>query len=240
MSDTSIPGGGGVTAHHILPLFGVGADGHRGIAQGMGGGLRGFGGAAVAGTSHGHTGSANIGSGGHRFGDHGGGQIRGERFGQHNQSGLGHDTINLGSGHDSLVAAGRAPGGHFASHSASHSATMVGGAHHTSFLGGAHSLITHGGAGSDSYTGGAAIVHGTSGHLSAVFADHKVGTDVIKTFVTGHDKLYVEGHTLSYLHSHVNVTVTHGHTVMSMDGGHTTIALKGFAHSSSVGTTHKG
>jgi len=237
MGDTTIPGGSGVTDHHILPLFGVGADGHRGITQGMGGGLRSFGGAAAAGASHGHTGSANVGSGSHRFGDHGGGQIRGERFGQHNQSGFGHDTINLGSGHDTLVDAGRAAGTHFGFHIANHSATMAGGAHHTNFIG-AHSLISPG-ASSDSHTGGATMVHGTAGHLTALFADHKIGTDVIKTFVTGHDKLYVAGQSLAYLHSHVDVTVTHGATVMSLHGGHTTIALKGFAHMSSTDTTHK-
>src|ERR1700685_4118639 len=100
---TTIPGGGGVTEHHILPLFGGGEDGHRGIPPGMGGGgLRGFGGGFAAGTSHGHLGNANVGGSGHRFGEHGGGQIRGERFGQHSQSGLGQDTINLGSGHDTL------------------------------------------------------------------------------------------------------------------------------------------
>jgi len=222
---TTIPGGGGVTAHHILPIFGGGEDGQRGITQGMGGGQRSFGGSA-AGTSHGHTGSANFGSVGLRLGEHGGGQIRGERFGNHSQGGLGHDTINLGSGHDSLAAASA----HFGVQSASHSATMIGGAHHTNFVGHAHTMITHGGAGSDSHTGGAAIVHGTAGHLTAVFADHKVGADVIKNFVTGHDKLYLESHALSYLHSNVNVTLSHGSTHIALDGGHTTIALKGFTH----------
>ncbi len=231
---TTIPGGGGVNAHHILPIFGApGEEGHRGIGQGMGGGLRNFGG-APAGTSHGHTGSADVGSG-HRFGEHGGGQLRGERFGDHNQGGIGHDTINLGSGHDSLAAANV----HFGFHNASHSTTMVGGAYHTNFLGHAHSLITHGSAASDSHTGGAAIVHGTAGHLTAMFADHKVGSDVIKNFVTGHDKLVLEGRALSYLHSHANVTMSHGNTSISLHGGDTTITLKGISHMSSIGSGHK-
>jgi hypothetical protein len=228
---TTIPGGGGVTAHHILPIFGVpGEDGHRGISQGMGGGLRSFGG-APAGTSHGHTGSANLGGGSHEFGDRGGGQIRGERFGSHSQSSMGHDTINLGSGHDSLAAASA----HVGFHTTDHSTTMVGGTHHTNFVGHAHSMIAHTGAGSDSYTGGAAIVHGTTGHLTAMFADHKVGADVIKNFVTGHDKLMLEGRTLQYLHSHANVTVSHGDTNISLHGGDTTITLKGISHMSSIG-----
>jgi len=227
---TTIPGGG-VTAHHILPIFGLPGEGHRGF-QGMGGGLRSFGG-APAGTSHGHTGSVNFG-GGHEFGDRGGGQIRGEHFG-HSQSSLGHDTINLGSGHDSLAAASA----HTGFHSTSHSTTMVGGAHHTNFVGHGHSLLAHSGGGSDSYTGGAAIVHGTEGHLTAVFADHKVGADVIKNFVTGHDKLMVEGRTLQYLHSHASVTVSHGDTNISLHGGDTTITLKGISHMSSIGSGHK-
>jgi hypothetical protein len=179
--------------------------------------------------------TANVGSGDHRFGEHGGGQIRGERFGNHNQGGLGHDTINLGSGHDSLAAANT----HFSFQSASHSTTMVGGAHHTNFVGHAHSMITHGGAASDSHTGGAAIVHGTAAHLTAMFADHKVGADVIKNFVTGHDKLVLEGRALSYLHSNANVTMSHGNTSISLHGGDTTITLKGISHMSSLGTGHK-
>jgi len=234
---TTIPGGSGVTNHHILPLFGGGDDGHRGITQGMGGnGPRGFGVGAV-GTGHGHVG-ASFGAFGHRFGDHSGGQTRGERFSGHNQSGMGHDTINLGSGHDTLVAAGHASGVQVGVHSAGHSTTMVGGAHHTSFIGGAHSMISHGGGG-DSYTGGAAIVHGTAHHLTAVFADHKVGTEVIKNFVAGHDKLVLEGRALAYLHSRADVTVQHGNTSISLHGGDTTITLKGISHMSSI-TGHKG
>jgi len=224
---TSISGGSGVTNHHILPLFGgSGAQGHLGISQGMGSdGLRGVG---AAGTSHGRIGSANIANGGHGFGDHGGGQLRGERFGQHNQSGFGHDTINLGSGHDSQVAAGHAAGVHVGYQIGSHGATMVGGAHLASFIGG-HSLIAHGSA-SDTHTGGAAMVHGATNHMTTLMADNKVGADIIKNFVTGHDKLYLESHALSYLHSNVNVTISHGSTHIALDGGHTTIALKGFSH----------
>jgi len=221
---TTIPGGSGVTNHHVLPLFGNGDHGHLGITQGMGNpGARGFGG-GVAGISHGHTGSANVGSFGHRFGDHSGGQAGAGRFGAQNVSGLGHDTINLGSGHDSQAAAGRAAGVHVGYHIGTHSSTMAGGAHHTSF-------IAHGAAlGSDTHAGGAAIGHGTVHHLTAVFANHKVGTDVIKNFVTGHDKLYLESHALSYLHSQANVTMSHGSTHIVLDGRHTTIALKGFTH----------
>ena len=141
------------------------------------------------------------------------------------QSGFGNDTISLGSGHDTLVDAGRAAGAHFGYHVSSHSATMAGGAHHASFIG-AHSLMAHGGAGS--------VAGGTS-HVTALFADHKIGTDVIKTFVAGHDKLHLESQHLSYLHSHVDMTVSHGATTLKLDGGHTTIALKGFTHIDTMG-----
>jgi len=216
MADSSVAGGGGITNHHVLPLFGGGE--HRGFAGGMDhGGIRGFG-VAGAGINHAHTGNANVGES-HRFGTHGG-QTH-ERFGAHS-GGFGHDTINSGSGHDSMVAAGRAAGVHVGYHVAGHSSTMAGGAHHTSF-------IAHGVA-SDSHAGGASMVHGTTHHLTAVFANHKVGTDVIKNFVTGHDKLYLESHALSYLHSHTNVTMSHGSTHIQLDGGHTTITMKGFSH----------
>jgi hypothetical protein len=235
MGDTTIPGGGGTPNNHGFHVYGSGQQGHQGgpASPGFVGhehGPRGFGNGGW-GTNHGHVGGANAGTSGYRFGGHPNGGLHGERFGGQHQGGLGHDTINLGSGHDTLVDAGRAAGAHFGYHVSSHSATMAGGAHHTNFIGGAHSM--HHGAGSDSATG-------ASHHVTALFAHHNVGTDVIKNFVTGHDKLYLEGKSMSYLHSHVDVTVTHGQTHISLDGGHTTVALKGFTHVASTDTTHKG
>jgi hypothetical protein len=224
MSDTTVAGGGGGTpGHQGFHVYGNG-EGHRAggpVSPGITGhdhGLRGFGNGSWA-ANHGHFSGATGGPGGHRFGGHSSGQ-------QH-QGGLGHDTINLGSGHDTLVDAGRAAGTHFGYHVSTHSATMAGGAHHTNFISGAHALISHGGAGHDT-AGGAS-------HLTAHLATHALGTDVIKNFVSGHDKLYLEGKHLSYLHSRVDVTVSHGATHISLDGGHTTIALKGFSHIDTMG-----
>jgi hypothetical protein len=228
MGSTTIPGGG-TTDHHGFHVYGGGPDmSHHGGP--IGAGFLGHGPRSLSnggwGTNHGHVGSSNSGpTGGHGFKGHGSGHAQGERFGGHNQSGFGHDTISMGSGHDTLVDAGRAAGTHFGYHVSTHSATMAGGAHHASFIGG-HSLMAHGGAGS--------VAGGTS-HVTALFADHKVSTDVIKTFVTGHDKLHLEGQALSYLHSHVDVTVSHGATTLKLDGGHTTIALKGFSHIDTMG-----
>jgi hypothetical protein len=223
---TTIPGGGASSGHHGFHLYGGAVDQ---VPRGaVGAGFTGHGPRSIGdggwGTHHGHLGSANGASGDHRNTDRGNGQSHGERLGGTNANGFGHDTINLGSGHDTLVAAGV----HVGYHIGSHSATMVGGAHHTSFIGG-QSLIAHGSA-SDTHTGGAAMVHGSTNHMTTLIADHKVGTDVIKNFVTGHDKLYLESHALSYLHSNVNVTMSHGSTHIALDGGHTTIALKGFSH----------
>jgi len=227
MGDTTVAGGGGGTpGHHGFHVYGNGGQGIHGgpVSPGFQGhehGPRGFS-SSGWGTNHGHAGNTFGGPTGHRFDGHGSGQPHNERFGFHSQGGMGHDTINLGSGHDTLVNAGHAAGAHFGYHVASHSATMAGGAHHTNFISGAHSLIAHGGAGSDT-AGGAS-------HLTAHFAAHNVGTDVIKNFVTGHDKLMVESKSLAYLHSRADVSVHQGHTNISLDGGHTTVTLKGIGH----------
>jgi hypothetical protein len=223
MGSTTIPGGGG-NADHGFHVFGDGS--RQGGPSFQGFGQRSFGNFGQD-ADHRHVGNSFGMNGSHGFTGRGNGQTHAERFGAH-QSALGHDTISMGSGHDTLVDAGRAAGAHYGYH-VSHSATMAGGAHHTTFIGGAHTLSAH--VGMTSVAGG-------SSHQSTHFADHKVGTDVIRNFVTGHDKLQLEGKALSYLHSHVDVTVGHGQTLLSLDGGHTTVALKGFSHSTDSG--HKG
>lgn len=124
------------------------------------------------------------------------------------------------------------------------SATLVGGDHCTQFVGGTGSVVMHGGRGDDTFVGGAghATMSGGSGHNLFVFA-HQAngGMDVITNFVSGHDKLYLEGQTLHYLQSHGDVSVSHGNTYISLDGGHTTVELKGFTGLTSHDvTTHKG
>jgi hypothetical protein len=120
-----------------------------------------------------------------------------------------------------------------------HQDTFVGGSHSTHFVGGSSNLAMHGGSHNDTSMGGSGhAMTGGSGHNLSDFASHGVGgTNVIMNFVSGHDKLHLEGQSLSYLQSHGDVTMSHGNTHISLDGGKTTVELKGFsAHDV---TTHK-
>jgi hypothetical protein len=158
----------------------------------------------------------------------------------------GHDTINLGSGNDTVLEAGKATvhgafghatisGGkfEFLNHhgvssevALSGKATLVGGAQDTKFIVGG--------------TAQATMIGGSGHNLFAFVGDHHSGTDVIKNFVSGHDKLYLEGHSLSYLESHGDVRMSHGNTYITLDGGKTTVELKGFTSlNSSDVATHK-
>jgi Ca2+-binding RTX toxin-like protein len=215
----------------------------------------------------------------------------------------GHDTINLGHGHDTITEAGHATvygafgsatvqggtveffhhgssgGEHHGKHEhgkhehgkheqdqhdrdgggqsnvgSDHSyyeasvltgnATLVGGEHCTQFVGGTGSVVMQGGTGNDTFIGGSGhtTMTGGSGHNLFEFTqDGKGGTDVINSFVSGHDKLYLEGQSLCYLQSHGDVTVSNGNTYISLDGGKTIVELKGFTGLSSGDvTTHKG
>ncbi len=124
------------------------------------------------------------------------------------------------------------------------SATLVGGDHCTQFVGGSGSVVMRGGSGNDTFMGGSghATMTGGSGLNLFEFTHHaNGGMDVITNFVSGNDKLYLEGKTLSYLQSHHDISVSHGNTYISLDGGHTTVELKGFTSLTSHDvTTHKG
>lgn len=143
-------------------------------------------------------------------------------------------------------------------------ATLVGGDHCTQFIGGTGSVVMKGGTGgNDTFVGGsgqatmtggtghnlfiggsgqATMTGGTGGQNVFEFGcGTKGGTDVITNFVSGHDQLYLEGQSLSYLQSKGDVSVSHGNTYISLDGGQTTVELKGFTSLTSTDvTTHKG
>ena len=143
-------------------------------------------------------------------------------------------------------------------------ATLVGGDHCTQFIGGSGSVVMQGGTGgNDTFVGGsgqatmtggtghnlfiggsgqATMTGGTGGHNLFEFGcGAKGGTDVITNFVSGHDQLYLEGQSLSYLQSKGDVSVSHGNTYISLDGGQTPVELKGFTSLTSTDvTTHKG
>jgi Ca2+-binding RTX toxin-like protein len=123
-------------------------------------------------------------------------------------------------------------------------ATLLGGDHCTQFVGGTGNVVMHGGTGNDTFVGGSGHATMTGGSAHNVFAftsQGMGGTDVITNFVSGQDKLYLEGQSLSYLQSQGDVTMSHGNTYISLDGGKTTIELKGFTGLSGHDvTTHKG
>jgi len=197
---------------------------------------------------------------------------------QHNSgTEIGHDTINLGQGNDTISEAGRATvhgafgsatieggtfqflrgpegphGGsagdpqHFLYQevASSGSATLVGGDHSVQFVGGTGSVVMQGGSGNDTFVGGSGhttMTGGTGHNLFDFDARANGGTDVITNFVSGHDMLYLEGQTLSYLQSHGDITVNNGNTYISLDSGNVTVELKGFTNLTSQNiTTHKG
>jgi Ca2+-binding RTX toxin-like protein len=186
---------------------------------------------------------------------------------QHGQNGS--DTINLGSGNDSITEAGTATvhgafgnatieGGKFQfldpkagpqqgvyqEFAINGKATLVGGSHSTNFIAGSGSVVMQGGTGNDTFTGGSghATMTGGSGNNLFTIGCHAGagGTDIITNFVSGHDQLYLANDSYSWLQSHGDITVNQGNTYIKLDGGQTTVELKGFTGlTSSDVITHK-
>jgi len=181
----------------------------------------------------------------------------------------GNDTINLGTGRDSITEAGTATvhgafgnatieGGKFQFFgkgttanpfqelAVNGKATLVGGSQSNQFIGGSGSVVMQGGMGNDTFIGGSghATMTGGSGQNLFVIGCHGGigGTDVITNFVSGNDQVYLESHSYDWLMSHGDITVSHGNTYIALDGGQTTVELKGFTGltSGDVTTTHKG
>ena len=181
----------------------------------------------------------------------------------------GNDTINLGSGQDSITEAGTATvhgafgsatvqGGKFQFYGKGTTAnpwkelaidgkaTLVGGGcHPTEFIAGSGSVVMQGSMGNDTFIGGSGLstmTGGTGHNLFEVVGRGGIGgTDVITNFVSGHDQLFLEAHSYDWLMSHGDITVSHGNTYISLDGGQTTVELKGFTGLTSGDvTTHKG
>jgi len=176
----------------------------------------------------------------------------------------GHDTINLGSGNDTIIEQGHASvygafgaativgGGLQITHHGQETdltvtghghETLVGSNHRTEFVGGAGFTHMTGGSANDTLIGGSGheTMKGGFGHdvFSFVASEHG-GQHLITDFTHGQDKLYLEGHSLSYLQNHGAITHAGGNTFISLDGGQTTVELKGITSlSSSDITTHK-
>ena len=121
--------------------------------------------------------------------------------------------------------------------------TLLGSAAPTEFVGGTGSTSMVGGNGKDTFIGGTGrdtMSGGAGKDLFEFVHAEKGGTHLIKDFVSGQDHLYLEGHTLSYLEHHGEVSTHGGNTYISLDGGKTTIELQGVTHlNSSDITTHK-
>jgi Ca2+-binding RTX toxin-like protein len=264
MSETYTIGGG----NHTVVVYGNGTvfagDGNDSITiHGKGKVIAGNGndtitifGAKGGGGEGGHgSSSISVGSGNDSITLFGSGRIVETGFG-------GHDTINLGSGNDTIYEQGHATvkgsfggatisGGELiVSHShgvteeiaVSGKMTLLGSGSPTEFVGGTGSSVFQGGTGNDTFVGGSGhdtMIGGSGKNIFEFLKSEKGGQHVITNFVAG-DKLYIEGHSLSYLQSHHDITTTSSGTTISIDGGKTTIELKGFTglNSSDI-TTHK-
>ncbi len=120
------------------------------------------------------------------------------------------------------------------------SMTLLGGASPVEFVGGSGSTVMRGGSGSDTFIGGSGsdtMTGGSGSNLFEFLSTEQGGQHVITNFVAG-DQLNVEGHSLSYLMAHGEVTTRDGNTYISIDGGKTTIELKGFTDASHEALRH--
>jgi Ca2+-binding RTX toxin-like protein len=108
--------------------------------------------------------------------------------------------------------------------------TLQGGAANSEYVGGSGTTFMPGGSGNDTFIGGSGhdtMVGGTGHDVFAFNADAAGGHHVIQNFVSGHDQLFIEGHSLDYLMSHHDITTSGGNTYIAIDGGKTTIELQG-------------
>jgi Ca2+-binding RTX toxin-like protein len=176
---------------------------------------------------------------------------------------MGHDTIHLGFGDDTVYEAGRATvtgpfGGakivgadvSFTTVDGMHvedaihgTSTLIGGTYSNEFISGTGVTSMQGGLGPDIFVGGSGHDTMTGGFGTNAFefiASEAGGKHVITNFITGQDSLYLEGHTLAYLQANNDVSVSGGNTYVALDGGKTIIEIKGVTNlTGSDVTTHK-
>jgi Ca2+-binding RTX toxin-like protein len=117
--------------------------------------------------------------------------------------------------------------------------TLLGSTAHTEFVGGSGTTVMRGGSGQDTFIGGSGndTMSGVGRHNVFEFlASAAGGHHVITNFVSG-DQLNVDGHSLSYLFAHNQVTTHDGNTYISADGGRTTIELAGVTLNSHGGVS---
>ncbi len=181
----------------------------------------------------------------------------------------GNDTINIGTGNDTIYVQGQAtvtgtfskgtfgeatisggelevrhiPGGVTEEIATSGRMTLLGSAVKTEFVAGSGWTVMQGGTGKDTFVGGSGhdtMVGGSGHNLFEFLKSAQGGQHVIQNFVSGQDQLYIEGHSLSWLQSHHDISTSGGNTYISIDGGKTTIELQGVTSlNPSDVTTHK-
>jgi len=177
----------------------------------------------------------------------------------------GTDTINLGKGHYTIYEQGQATvtgtfgqatvsGGELRIQSHGHGIsqeiavsgkiTLLGASANTEFVSrGGWTTVMDPGKGNDTFVGGSGhdTMIGGSGHdLFEFLKSQAGGQHVIENFISGQDQLYLEGHSLSWLQSHGDISSSGGNTYISLDCGKTTIELQGVStlNASDV-ATHK-
>ena len=177
----------------------------------------------------------------------------------------GEDTINLGKGQYTIYEQGQATvtgtfgqatvsGGELEVGTHGHGVTeeiavsgkitLLGSSANTEFVSrGGWTTDMDPGKGNDTFVGGSGhdTMIGGSGHdLFEFLKSQAGGQHVIENFVSGQDQLYLEGHSLSWLQSHGDISHSGGNTFISLDQGKTTIELEGVKTlDSSDVTTHK-
>jgi hypothetical protein len=145
----------------------------------------------------------------------------------------GHDTINLGSGNDTVFEEGRASvlgsvGATVAGsiHQILQSATLIGSAAATDFI---HSSTAKS-LGLDSAAGGLgadSIVASTGKSVFEYLGSGAGSSQVLTNFIAGRDHVLIDGYSLSYLQKPGEITSHGGSTYINIDGGKTTIQLQG-------------
>ena len=150
---------------------------------------------------------------------------------------LGHDTINLGSGNDTVFEEGQASvlgsvgttvaGSIHQILHATQSATLIGSASATEFI---RSSMTMGKSlGFDSAIGslGADSIAASGKSVFEYLTSEAGGTQVITNFIAGRSQALIDGYSLSYLQKQGEITSHGSSTHISIDGGKTTIELQG-------------
>jgi hypothetical protein len=109
--------------------------------------------------------------------------------------------------------------------------TVVGGSADTEFVGGGRAL-THGVDTLAGATGHDTMFGAKGAHVLEFLNTQHGSAHLTQDFVSGHEHLYLEGHSLASLKSSPDSSISShgGNTYITLDGGKTTIELHGVTH----------